>query len=93
MTHAPTKRHEGLARRNAREAVERETAQRELQEKLRKIEILKSFSSQQFTRLNRTVMSAALWLVVLAIAFGVIGWYSADIMNWLLAKMGPLLPR
>jgi hypothetical protein len=77
-----TKRREGLARRNAREAVEREAAQRELQEKLRKIEILKRFSQTQFSRLNRTIVSAALWLVVLAILFGVVGWYSSDVMKW-----------
>ena len=77
-----TKRHVGLARRNAREAVEREAAQRELQEKLRKIEILRNFTQTQFSRLNRSIVSAAVWLIVLATLFGVVGWYSHDVMNW-----------
>jgi hypothetical protein len=88
MSHTETRRHEGLARRSAREAVERELAQRELQEKLRRIEVLRTFTNQQFSRLNRTLISAVLWLFLIAVAFGVIAWYSADVMNWIIGMAG-----
>jgi hypothetical protein len=88
MSHTEIRRHEGLARRSAREAVEREIAQRELQEKLRRIEVLRTFTNQQFSRLNRTLISAVLWLFLIAVAFGVIAWYSADVMNWMIGMVG-----
>ncbi len=89
MSQAHVKRpNEGLARRNAREAVERESAQRELQEKLRRIEILRNFSRQQFTRLNRSITLSAFWILVIAgLLFGV-AWYGQDAFLWAVHAAG-----
>ena len=83
-----TKRHEGLARTKAREAVERESAQRELNEKLRRIEILRNFTQQQFSRLNRSIAVSLVWIVVIA-GFGfVAAWYAQDVFLWGLELAG-----
>lgn len=86
MSHADvSKRPEGMARKNAREAVERETAARELQVKLKRIEILQTFSRRQFDRLGRSITGAFIWLVVFAVSIGVLSWYSKEIFEWALA--------
>jgi hypothetical protein len=79
---------EGLARRSAREAVERGAAQRELQEKLRRIEILRNFSRQQFSRLNRSITLAAFWIVVIAGLTFAAGWYGQDAFLWAVDAAG-----
>ena len=79
---------EGLARRSAREAVEREAAQRELQEKLRRIEILRNFSRQQFSRLNRSITLAVFWIVVIAALTFAAGWYGQDAFLWAVDAAG-----
>jgi hypothetical protein len=77
-----------LARHRAREAVKRAIVRRKLQQKLRRIEFLQSFTKQEFKRLDRTLISALLWLGLIAIAFGIIVWYSADVMNWIIGMVG-----
>jgi len=89
MSHANVKRpNEGLARRSAREAVEREAAQREIQEKLRRIEILRDFSRQQFNRLNRSITLAAFWILVIAGLTFAAGWYGQDAFLWAVDAAG-----
>ncbi len=89
MTQAQVKRpNEGLARRNAREAVERESAQRELQEKLRRIEILRNFSRQQFTRLNRSITISVVWIVVIAVLLFGAAWFGQDAFMWAVHAAG-----
>ncbi len=89
MSQAQVKRpDEGLARRNAREAVEREAAQRELQEKLRRIVILRNFSRQQFTRLNRSITLSAFWILVIAGLLFAVAWYGQDAFLWAVHAAG-----
>jgi len=79
---------EGLARRSAREAVAREAAQRELQEKLRRIEILRDFSRQQFNRLNRSIALSAFWVLVIAGLTFATAWYGQDAFLWAVDAAG-----
>ena len=88
-----TKRHEGLARTKAREAVEREAAQRELNEKLRRIEILRNFSQQQFSRLNRSITISLVWIVVIAGLGFAAAWYAQDAFQWGLELAGYAQPK
>jgi len=89
MSQAELKKpHEGLARRSAREAVERGAAQRELREKLRRIEILRNFSRQQFSRLNRSITLAVFWIVVIAGLTFAAGWFGQDAFLWAVDAAG-----
>lgn len=87
-----TKRPEGHARAQARELVQREAQQRELQAKQRQIEVLRNFATVQFNKLNSSIMSSLVWMIVLAGLFFAAGWYAPDVFNWAMEKAGDETP-
>ena len=89
MTHVDTPKHpNGLARARALEAASRMAAARNLQEKLRRIEVLRTVAEKRFARLNRTIVFSVLWIGLLGAAFLALMWYSGDILTWLIETMG-----
>lgn len=87
-----TKRAEGHARAQAREVIQREAQQRELQAKQRQIEVLRNFATAQFNRLNRSIMSSLVWMIVLAGIFLAAGWYAEDVFTWAMETAGYEIP-
>ena len=83
-----TKRPEGHARAQAREVIQREAQQRELQAKQRQIEVLRNFATAQFNKLNRSIVSSLIWMIVLGCLFLAAGWYAQDVFTWAMEKAG-----
>jgi hypothetical protein len=72
----------GTARGKAREFVQHQAAQKELQEKLTRIEILKTVAGKRFKRLNNAILLSAFWGLLLCVAFGAVVWYWNDFVSW-----------
>lgn len=89
MTHVDTpKQPDGPARMRALEAASRAAATRDLQDKLRRIEVLRTVAEKRFARLNRTIVFSVRWIGVLGFTFLALMWYSGDILTWLIETMG-----
>ena len=83
-----SKHPEGHARSQAREVVQRESEQRELQAKQRQIDVLSKFATTQFNKLNSSIMSSLIWLIVLGCLFLAIGWFAQDAFHWAVDATG-----
>ena len=83
-----TKRPEGHARRQARGVVQREAQQRDLQAKQRQIEVLRNFATGQFKKLNSSIMTSLIWMIVLGCLFLAVGWFAQDVFHWAMEKAG-----
>ena len=46
----------------------------------------------RFKRLNRTIVMSFVWIIVLCVAFGAIGWYWNDVVDWIAALFTPSPP-
>jgi hypothetical protein len=76
------------AREVAEAAVQRAAAQRELQTKLDRIEVLRTVSGARFARIRRTIVVAAVWLGLLALVFGAFVWFWPELSDWLTRILG-----
>lgn len=76
------------ARERAEEAVQRAAAQRELQTKLNRIEVLRLTSGARFARIRRTIVVAAIWMGLLALVFGAFVWFWPEVAAWISGLLG-----
>ncbi len=92
MSEIKIKRTEGLAREEARRVIARRNLQRKADLEHERSELLEDYVQKDMARIDRTIGTSVIWLLLFMLVFIALAWFGNDILHWALAHFGSTPP-
>jgi hypothetical protein len=84
MSEIKIQRTEGLAREEARRVIARRNLKRKADLEHERAQLLEGVVQTDMARIDRTIGSSVIWLLLLMLVFIALAWFGNDILHWVL---------